>query len=137
MDNKTLWFDFENAPHVWVLKEIIGNLEGRGYKAFITARDFSNTLSLCEYLNIPYTEVSVNKKNSGKISKFYSILLRSIRLKRLLKKNNIKPLIAISHGSRSQALASSFLGKKTSTNKYLLMITSIPLLDLTGMSNIC
>ena len=112
MYNKTLWFDFENAPHVWVLKEIIKTLESKGYKAFITARDFSNTLSLCDYLNIPYTDVSVNKNNSGKISKFYSIFLRSVKLKRLLRNNNIKPLIAISHGSRSQALASSFLGIK-------------------------
>lgn len=47
--NMKLWFDFENAPHIWVLKEIINYFEEKGYKAILTAKDFSYTIQLSSY----------------------------------------------------------------------------------------
>lgn len=103
------WFDLENAPHVWVLKEFISSFKKEGFDTLITARDFSVTVNLCNYLgvNIDYfTKVSNTKSRLKKLS---NTINRGVELSKFLKSKNIKPVLSISHGSRSQAFASSLL----------------------------
>ncbi|NMC79999.1 MAG: DUF354 domain-containing protein, partial [Chloroflexi bacterium] len=48
-NTKTIWIDFENAPHVWVLQPILAALSPKRFDFLLTARDFSYTLELCRY----------------------------------------------------------------------------------------
>lgn len=106
---KVVWFDFENAPHVWILKEIINSFHKEGIETLITARDFSVTLSLSEYLGIKLDKVSNNKTYKKKIYKLYGVLSRGLELANYISKKENKPVLAISHGSRSQAFAAFLL----------------------------
>ncbi len=116
--NKVVWFDFENAPHIWVLKEIINSFQRDGIETIITARDFSVTLSLSEYLGIKLDKISYTKTYKSKYGKFAAVIYRGLELANFLSKQKNKPVLAVSHGSRSQAFAS-----------YLLKIPSISLDD--------
>lgn len=104
-----IWFDFENAPHVWILKEFINSFHKEGIKTIVTARDFSVTLSLSEYLNIKLDKISRYKIYKTKVGKLCGILSRGIELANYVSKQKIKPVLAVSHGSRSQAFAAYFL----------------------------
>jgi len=110
MINKIIWFDFENAPHVWVLKEFVNSFKQQGIKTLITARDFSVTIKLAEFLGINVDYISQYKQTKWKISKFYRVLSRGIELAKFINNEKLKPVLAISHGSRSQAFAASILG---------------------------
>lgn len=107
--NKVVWFDFENAPHVWILKEIINSFQKEGIETLITARDFSVTLGLSEHLGIKLDKVSRCKNYKAKFGKLYGVLSRGIELVNYLSKQEIKPVLAVSHGSRSQAFAAFLL----------------------------
>ncbi|MCX6165435.1 MAG: DUF354 domain-containing protein [Ignavibacteriae bacterium] len=107
-NNNLIWIDFENSPHVWVFKEIIKKLESNGLKVLITARDFAQTIELCKYLDIHFEPVK-GKKATSSFGKLFSVAKRALALKRYLIKNNLKPGLAISHGSRSQSLAAYFM----------------------------
>ena len=43
-----VWVDLTNSPHVLVMRPIVRALEQRGAEVLITARDFAQTLELCE-----------------------------------------------------------------------------------------
>lgn len=105
---KIIWFDFENAPHVWVFSEIINSLS-KYYEILVTLRNFSSTISICKYLHIVGTAIGGNGKGKTNLGKLASVIRRAIHLKEFINKNKIKPALAISHCSRSQALACLFL----------------------------
>ena len=44
----SVWFDFDNAPHVAVLLPIVGEMRKRGYRCVLTARDKAETVELLE-----------------------------------------------------------------------------------------
>lgn len=111
--NKIIWFDFENAPHVWILKEFIERLEANGNEVILTARDFSSTLKLSEYCGFKPAVIGGKVFTKSSISKFCETIRRGFALKSYIKKQKKIPLLAVSHGSRSQGLAAYFLGIKT------------------------
>ena len=43
-----VWVDLTNSPHVLVMRPIVRALEQRGAEVLVTARDFAQTLDLCE-----------------------------------------------------------------------------------------
>lgn len=104
----TIWIDFENAPHVWVLDPIARYLN-KDYQIVSTARDFSYTVSLC--LQLGYETKIQGSKGQAKnaLSKTFKIIYRSILLffYFLFRKNSV--CLALSHGSRSQILAAYML----------------------------
>ncbi|MCK4662435.1 MAG: DUF354 domain-containing protein [Bacteroidales bacterium] len=103
--NKTIWFDLENAPHVWILKEIINFFKDEQYKIIITARDFSSTIELCNLIHLDHVNISLKNHTTSTFGKVINTIKRSFLLRKFLKNNKIQPDIAISHGSRSQAFA--------------------------------
>lgn len=105
-----IWFDFENAPHVWVFKELVKSFPKS--EVIITARNFSSTIGICRHLNIPFEAIGPTTQSSSNAGKFINTIKRAYALRKFLRKNKISPLIAISHGSRSQALASYIMGIK-------------------------
>lgn len=105
---KKIWFDLENSPHAWILKDFIRAFEAQHFECIITARDFAQTFALCDYMGFHYEKIGQAAKSSSGIKKALSVVDRA----RLLWKyvNQERPVLCISHGSRSQALAAFALG---------------------------
>ena len=47
-----VWFDLTNSPHVLVLRPLIEALQRDGAEVAVTARDFAQTVALCERFGI-------------------------------------------------------------------------------------
>ncbi|MGE4425594.1 MAG: DUF354 domain-containing protein [Solirubrobacteraceae bacterium] len=52
-----VWIDLTNSPHVLVLRPVIEELRRRGHRVDVTARDFAQTLGLCDRLGIEHTAI--------------------------------------------------------------------------------
>ena len=85
---KYLWFDFENAPHVWIFKELLSAFPE--YEIIITVRNFSSTVGLCNYLKIPYEIVGKQLNKKSNIGKFIAVIIRAFLLKKYLNKKRNK-----------------------------------------------
>lgn len=105
MNSCYLWFDFENAPHVWILSPIIRYFRKKGYSCILTARNFSYTVDLCQHLGYDIQVVGHSGMAKSKQGKVMRILDRSVRLYKMLYHKRRSIAFAISHGSRSQLLA--------------------------------
>lgn len=107
---KSIWIDFENAPHVWVLSPIINLLRKNGCSVLLTARNFSYTVTLCKKFGYDIDVIGLSGTGKNKADKALRLLIRSLKLyvKLFFMRNKIA--IAISHGSRSQMLVSWLLG---------------------------
>ncbi len=103
---KRIWIDLDNSPHVPFFLPIIEGLQKRGYEVLLTARD---SYQVCELLRLHELSCRVVGKHYGKkwILKFLGTLLRAAQLLPLALK--ARPDLAVSHTSRAQFLAASFL----------------------------
>ena len=107
---KKIWIDLDNSPHVPFFMPIIQELEKRGYKVLLTARD---SYQVCELLKFHGLQCYVVGKHYGK-NQLFKLAGTAFRVFQLLPwalRN--KPDFAISHGSRGQALAAKILGVPT------------------------
>jgi hypothetical protein len=52
-----VWIDLTNSPHVLVMRPIYERLRAGGHEVSVTARDFAQTLELCDRLGIPHTAI--------------------------------------------------------------------------------
>jgi predicted glycosyltransferase len=52
-----IWIDLTNSPHVLVMRPVIELLRGDGHEVRVTARDFAQTLALCERFGIEHTAI--------------------------------------------------------------------------------
>ena len=52
-----VWVDFTNSPHVLVLRPVIERLRAHGHEVRVTARDFAQTLALCDRFGIEHTAI--------------------------------------------------------------------------------
>jgi predicted glycosyltransferase len=52
-----VWIDLTNSPHVLVMRPVIERLQADGHDVRVTARDFAQTIELCERLGITCTEI--------------------------------------------------------------------------------
>jgi predicted glycosyltransferase len=109
-DQKIIWIDFENAPHVWVMSNIIERLRRQGYAVHLTARDFSYTLDLCKRFRYTVEEIGVSGFGTSTPSKAWRILKRALLLYRHMYHKRKQIAVALSHGARSHILAAHFLG---------------------------
>src|SRR2546430_12446520 len=100
------WIDLDNTPHVPFFTPIIAEFEARGYATLITARDAFQVKELAEQHGLKFTLVG---RHYGRNSfmKVFGYLYRTLQLIRLALR--FRPSIALSHGSRSQILASNLL----------------------------
>ncbi len=103
-----LWIDLDNSPHVPLFAPLIRHLRSEmGWEVFVTARDFAQTLDLVQQLGVDAHPVGVHAGKS-KIRKIANLPVRAAQLIRAVR--GFHPDIALSHGSRTQALASRLLG---------------------------
>jgi predicted glycosyltransferase len=103
---KKIWIDIDNSPHVPFFIPIIEELQKRGHKVLLTARD---SYQVCELLEFHHLECKVVGKHWGKnrIMKTLGTLGRATRLIPLAYQE--KPDLAISLVSRAQLIACKIL----------------------------
>jgi predicted glycosyltransferase len=52
-----VWIDLTNSPHVLVMRPVIERLRADGHDVRVTARDFAQTIELCERFQIAHTAI--------------------------------------------------------------------------------
>jgi uncharacterized protein len=85
-----------------IFRPIFSELNKRGIKFVVTARDYAQTKDLLDFWNIEYTLIG---KHGGKsiFGKLKNLVTRTFQLRKFIKDKNIK--LAVSHGSRTQIIA--------------------------------
>ena len=102
-----IWIDIENIPHVPFFKPIIEELKKRGHKVVVTLRECQGSKALADEYNLEFELLGEQSKFKIKYLKIASVLFRSLRLILWARDKNINK--SVTHGSRSQILASKFL----------------------------
>jgi predicted glycosyltransferase len=107
-----IWIDLDNSPHVVFFAPIIRELENRGYRIALTVRDCFQVCGLADLNRMRYSRVG-RHYGKHKVLKATGTILRSFQLYKSLVKT--RPSLALSHGSRSQLIASKMLRVRTVT----------------------
>jgi uncharacterized protein len=101
-----IWVDLTNSPHVLVMRPLIEIMRAEGHNVEVTARDFSQTLELCERFGIEHT--AVGRHRGGRLaSKGVGLLSRSGALLRWARGRRFD--VAIGHGSNDISVAAWLL----------------------------
>jgi predicted glycosyltransferase len=107
-----IWVDLTNSPHVLVMRPIIAVLRERGHEVQVTARDFAQTLALCERFGIEHTAVGHHR--GGRLgAKAAGLFERSAALARWARGRSFD--LALGHGSNDVTVAASLLRIPSST----------------------
>jgi uncharacterized protein len=107
-----VWVDLTNSPHVLVMRPVIRALERRGADVLVTARDFAQTLQLCERHGIACEAIGHHR--GGRLAaKGLGLLSRSAALARWARGRRID--IALGHGSNDVTVAAALLRIPSST----------------------
>jgi uncharacterized protein len=107
-----IWIDLTNSPHVLVMRPLIEVMRADGYQVEITARDFAQTLELCERFGIEHT--AVGRHRGGRLaSKGLGLASRSAALLRWARGRRFD--LAIGHGSNDVSVAAKLLRVPSAT----------------------
>lgn len=104
---KKIWIDLDNSPHVPFFVPIIKELEKKDIKITVTARDCFQVCGLADLHRMKYRRIG-RHYGKNKAMKVIGTLLRAFQLIPVALKE--KPILSVSHGSRSQ-LVSSYMMK--------------------------
>ena len=113
-----VWIDLTNSPHVLVMRPVISGLRARGHEVSVTARDFAQTLGLCERLGIEHTPIGHHR--GGRLAaKAGGLASRSLALARWARAQRVgssAPFdLALGHGSNDVSIAAAILRIPSST----------------------
>ncbi len=105
--SKRIWIDLDNSPHVPFFAPIVEELKKRGFLVTLTARDAYQVRELADLYQLDYRCVG---RHWGKhrLIKVFGTCLRSLQLIPTIARQ--RPHLSVSHGSRSQTIASVLLG---------------------------
>ena len=106
LKKKTVWIDLDNSPHVPFFKPISEALSMRGYHVDMTARDCFQVCGLADLFGLKYQKIG-RHYGKNKIMKVIGTLIRATQLLPFAYRQ--RPLVSVSHGSRSQLIASAVL----------------------------
>ena len=107
-----VWVDLTNSPHVLVMRPVIRALERRGAEVLVTARDFAQTLGLCERHGLACE--AIGRHRGGRLAaKGLGLLSRSGALARWARGRGID--VALGHGSNDVTVAARLLGIPSAT----------------------
>lgn len=101
-----IWIDLTNSPHVLVLRPVIDRLRAQGHDVQVTARDFAQTLALCDRFGIGHTEIG-RHRGAGLLDKARGLAARSTQLVRWARPRRFD--LAIGHGSNDITVAAAVL----------------------------
>jgi predicted glycosyltransferase len=107
-----VWVDLTNSPHVLVMRPVVRALERRGADVLITARDFAQTLDLCERHGLACEPIG-RHRGGGLAAKAVGLVSRSAALTRWARGRRID--VALGHGSNDVAVAARLLGIPSTT----------------------
>ena len=107
-----VWVDLTNSPHVLVMRPVVRALEADGHDVEVTARDFAQTIQLCERFGLEHTQVGRHRGGRAS-SKAVGLLSRSGALVRWARRRRFD--VAIGHGSNDITVASRLLGIPSAT----------------------
>jgi len=108
-----IWIDLTNSPHVLVMRPVIERLRRDGHEVSVTARDFAQTLALCERFGIEHTAIGHHR--GGRIlAKAGGLASRTAELVRWARRNGPFDL-ALGHGSNDVTVAAALLRVPSST----------------------
>jgi len=103
---KTVWIDLDNTPHVPFFVPIIRELEKRGCRVVISARDAFQVCELASQCRLPYAKIG-HHYGKNLFLKVYGWAWRAAQLAPFALRE--KPDLALSHGARSQLLVANIL----------------------------
>jgi predicted glycosyltransferase len=107
-----VWVDLTNSPHVLVMRPVIEELKRRGATVTVTARDFAQTLALCERFGIEHEAIGHHR--GGKLgAKAVGLFDRSYVLTRWAKGRRFD--VALGHGSNDITVAARLRGIPSTT----------------------
>ncbi len=101
-----IWIDLDNTPHVPFFEPIIEELTARGFPLMVTARDAFQVCELADKKGLSYTKVG-RHHGKNRALKAAGLIFRALQLSPLELREN--PVLAVSHGARSQILLSNLL----------------------------
>ncbi len=102
-----IWVDLTNSPHVLVLRPVVDVLRARGAEVRITARDFAQTVALCERFGMG-CEVIGRHRGARLAAKAAGLAERSGALARWARRHGPFDL-ALGHGSNDVTVAARLL----------------------------
>jgi len=107
-----VWVDLTNSPHVLVMRPLIEAMRADGHQVEVTARDFAQTLELCERFGIDHT--AIGRHRGGQLaSKGLGLVSRSGGLVRWARGRRFD--VAMGHGSNDVSVAAALLGIPAAT----------------------
>jgi len=114
-----VWIDLTNSPHVLVMRPLIDLLREDGHEVRVTARDFAQTLDLCERLGVEHTAIG-HHRGEGLAAKAAGLVSRSAALRSWARTRPAggtgRPFdIALGHGSNDISAAAAMLRIPSST----------------------
>ncbi|HYM56511.1 MAG TPA: DUF354 domain-containing protein [Solirubrobacteraceae bacterium] len=101
-----VWVDLTNSPHVLVLRPVIAALERRGAEVLVTARDFAQTLELCERFGIAHEPIG-RHRGARRGAKALGLAARTLALARWARGRRFD--LALGHGSNDVTAAAALL----------------------------
>jgi predicted glycosyltransferase len=114
-----VWIDLTNSPHVLVMRPVIELLRADGHEVRVTARDYAQTLALCERLGIEHDAIGRHRgERLG--AKAVGLASRSAALVRWARADARSAGwrgfdIALGHGSNDVSVAAALLRVPSST----------------------
>lgn len=122
-----VWIDLTNSPHVLVLRPVIDELRRRGHEVDVTARDFAQTLGLCDRYGIAHAAIG-HHRGERLPDKARGLASRTTALMRWARsvggwpgggwrgRAGARPFdLAIGHGSNDVTVAAALLGIPATT----------------------
>jgi predicted glycosyltransferase len=101
-----IWIDLDNSPHVVLFTPVTHQLEKRGCRVLITARDCFQVCGLAERAGLAYRRLG-RHYGRHKSLKVVGLVVRALQLAPVVLRE--RPVLALSHGSRSQMLLAAAL----------------------------
>jgi predicted glycosyltransferase len=113
-----VWIDLTNSPHVLVMRPLIERLRADGHEVQVTARDFAQTIALCERFGIEHTAIG-HHRGERLGAKALGLASRSAALVRWARADarasGRRFDIALGHGSNDVSVAAALLRVPSST----------------------
>ncbi len=113
-----IWIDLTNSPHVLVMRPVIELLRADGHQVRVTARDFAQTIELCERFGIDH--VAIGRHRGERLgAKAVGLASRSVALVRWARRDARAAGagfdLALGHGSNDISVAAAILRVPSST----------------------
>jgi uncharacterized protein len=107
-----IWIDLTNSPHVLVMRPVIDRLRADGHDVRVTARDFAQTIQLCERLRIDHVAIG-HHRGERLGAKAVGLASRSAALVRWargdMRAAGARFDVALGHGSNDVSVAAALL----------------------------